>query len=76
MGIGLSGGKDSSVALYLLDNFCKTRGIEIVGLSVDEGIEGYRSESLECAKSICDRLEINHNIFSYKELIGTTYLNF
>ena len=72
VGIGLSGGKDSSVALFLLDKFCKMRGIEIVGLSVDEGIEGYRSESLKCAKSICDRLEINHNIFSYKELIGTT----
>ena len=72
IGIGLSGGKDSCVALYLLNKFCKTRGIEIIGLSVDEGIDGYRSESLDCAKSNCDNLGIDLRIFSYKDLIGTT----
>ena len=72
LGIGLSGGKDSSVALYLLNDYCKDRGIEVIGLSVDEGIENYRSESLLCAKESCDDLKIKLNIFSYKELIGMT----
>jgi len=72
MGIGLSGGKDSSVALFLLNKFCNERGIELIGLSVDEGIENYRSASLDCAKAFCDKLKVRMNIFSYKDLIGMT----
>ena len=30
VGIGLSGGKDSSVALYLLDNFVKLEGLKLL----------------------------------------------
>ena len=59
IGIGLSGGKDSTVALHILKSYVGDRNIEIVGLSVDEGIENYRSESLDCALSECKKLEIN-----------------
>lgn len=72
IGVGLSGGKDSTVAIFLLNQFCKDRNIEIIGLSVDEGIQNYRSESLDCAKNFCDKLGIEINIFSYNELIGMT----
>ena len=70
IGIGLSGGMDSTVALHILKSYVGERDIEIIGLSVDEGIENYRSESLECAASECDKLGINLEIFSYEELIG------
>ena len=70
IGIGLSGGKDSTVALSILSKYCGERDTEIIGLSVDEGIENYRSASLECAKSSCQDLKIHLEIFSYKELIG------
>ena len=70
VGIGLSGGKDSAVALRILNLYCKERETEILGLSVDEGIENYRSESLDCAKFACDELNISLEIFSYKQLIG------
>ena len=58
IGIGLSGGKDSTVALHILKSYVGNRNIEIVGLSVDEGITNYRSKSLECAASECNKLEI------------------
>ena len=70
IGIGLSGGKDSTVALKILKIYCKERDTKIIGLSVDEGIENYRSPSLECAKNVCDKLQVELKVFSYKELIG------
>ena len=72
IGIGLSGGKDSTVALHILKSYVGERDIEIIGLSVDEGIANYRSKSLECAASECKDLGIKLEIFSYKELIGVT----
>ena len=70
IGIGLSGGKDSTVALKILKIYCKERDTKIIGLSVDEGIENYRSPSLECAKNVCNELQVELKVFSYKELIG------
>jgi|TARA_B100001094_G_scaffold118590_1_gene114374 uncharacterized protein (TIGR00269 family) len=70
IGIGLSGGKDSTVALHILKSYIRDRNIEIVGLSVDEGIANYRSKSLECAAAECNSLDIKLEVFSYKELIG------
>ena len=72
IGIGLSGGKDSTVALHILKTYIGERKIEIIGLSVDEGIENYRSKSLKCATDECRKLNIPLEIFSYKELIGMT----
>ncbi len=72
IGIGLSGGKDSMVALNILNMYCNQRETEIVGLSVDEGIENYRSASLDCAKIACDELNVPIEVFSYKQLIGMT----
>ena len=53
-------------------NIIGERKIEIIGLSVDEGIANYRSESLDCAARECKKLGIELEIFSYKELIGVT----
>jgi tRNA(Ile)-lysidine synthase TilS/MesJ len=45
--IGLSGGKDSVVLTQILhDTFERDPRIELVALSIHEGIEGYRDESL------------------------------
>ena len=72
IGIGLSGGKDSTVALHILKKYSDSRGIEIIGLCVDEGIEGYRSESLEYANNHGSELGVEMRVSSYKELIGMT----
>jgi uncharacterized protein (TIGR00269 family) len=71
--VALSGGKDSSVALYVMHKILGNRpDIEIVAVSVDEGIEGYRSNTLEVAKNLTRTLGIRHIIRSFKEAHGVT----
>ncbi|MGB9929875.1 MAG: TIGR00269 family protein [Methanosarcina sp.] len=71
--VALSGGKDSSVALYIMHKILGERpDIEIVAISIDEGIEGYRSHSLETAKELSEKLGIRHVIRSFKEVHGVT----
>jgi uncharacterized protein (TIGR00269 family) len=68
--VGISGGKDSSTLLHLLGKFKEKLGIEVIALSIDEGIEGYRPETLKAASRLCEQLGVKHNIASYKEEIG------
>ena len=71
--IALSGGKDSTVALYVVnDIFADRRNIDIYALTVDEGIQGYRDESIKIAARNCKKLGIEHYIVSFKDLVGKT----
>lgn len=67
----LSGGKDSSVATYLLHAILgPRRDVELVAVTVDEGIAGYRPESVGYAARLCRELGLEHHVLSYKELVG------
>ncbi|NKE36370.1 TIGR00269 family protein [Natronococcus sp. JC468] len=69
--IGLSGGKDSVVLTRILhDTFAEDPRIELVGLTIHEGIEGYRDESVEACVELTDELEIRHELVSYEEEFG------
>lgn len=69
--IGLSGGKDSSTVTVLLhDILAARRDLELVAVTVDEGIEGYRPEGLRHAQELCASLDIEHRTFSYKAAVG------
>jgi uncharacterized protein (TIGR00269 family) len=71
--VALSGGKDSSVVLYVMHKILGNRpDIEIVAISVDEGIAGYRSNTLEVAKNLTGMLGVRHIIRSFKEAHGVT----
>jgi uncharacterized protein (TIGR00269 family) len=73
IGIALSGGKDSIVATWVLDELIsKRKDMELHAITVDEGIEGYRPESLDIAKSFCKDKGIPHHVVSFKELVGWT----
>jgi len=48
--IALSGGKDSILTLHLLNEFEYEFNLELVAISVDEGIEGYRKDGIEIAR--------------------------
>jgi len=51
--VGLSGGKDSVVLTQVLhDTFEDDPRIELVALTIHEGIEGYRDESLEACEEL------------------------
>lgn len=69
--VGVSGGKDSlSLLLVLKHLFERKKTNDIIAITIDEGIAGYRDESLKIVKEFCSRLNIKNEIFSYKELFG------
>ncbi|ABK14366.1 MAG: TIGR00269 family protein [Methanothrix sp.] len=71
--VALSGGKDSSVLLYTLKRiFSHRRDIELIALMVDEGISGYREDTLQNAAALADRLDVPHITLSFREEFGIT----
>jgi uncharacterized protein (TIGR00269 family) len=70
--VGVSGGKDSLTLLHILKKVSKNNNNEIIAITIDEGIEGYRNESLSLVKKFCQEQEILLKIFSYKELFGSS----
>ncbi len=73
LAVAVSGGKDSTVALYLLNKILKKRkDITIKAITVDEGIEGYRPGSIPIAEKISKELGIEWTMLSFKETLGVT----
>jgi uncharacterized protein (TIGR00269 family) len=73
IGIALSGGKDSTVTLYLMHEiFSKRRNIILYAITVDEGIDGYRDTSLPIVRKNCKKLGIEHHVISFQHTIGKT----
>lgn len=71
IGVGLSGGKDSSVALLLLSRILGERKeVDLHAITVDEGIEGYRPQSLDKARRLTRRLGVPHHVISFREEFG------
>lgn len=72
--IGASGGKDSTVLASVLKtlNERHSYGLDLVLLSVDEGIKGYRDDSLETVKRNALQYEMPLQIVGYDELYGWT----
>ena len=71
--VAISGGKDSSVTLFLMHKILsERRNLELTAFTVDEGIEGYRSSGLEKAENLSKTLGIKHEVISYKENYGYT----
>ena len=69
--IGLSGGKDSVVLTQILhETFAEDPRVELVALSIHEGIEGYRDASLDACRELTDDLDIRHETVSYEEEFG------
>jgi uncharacterized protein (TIGR00269 family) len=66
--VGLSGGKDSAVLLeQLVDIFGERPDIEIVGVSVHEGIDPYRDESISAARELCEDLDVTLEVGRYED---------
>ncbi|MEW6035992.1 MAG: TIGR00269 family protein [Candidatus Micrarchaeota archaeon] len=70
--IGLSGGKDSTVLLHSLAELKKDLPLELVAVTIDEGIKGYREKTLAVAKRECERLGIEHQVFRFEAGAGAT----
>lgn len=73
LGVAVSGGKDSIVALHITYGiFSKRANSKIYAITVDEGIKGYRDESIEYVQKYCKKLGIEHHVISFKDIVGTT----
>ena len=72
--IGASGGKDSCVLIEVLNNLNNRLklGLELVLVSIDEGIAGYRDDSLKAVHNHSARLNLPLTILSYDELYNWT----
>jgi uncharacterized protein (TIGR00269 family) len=69
--VGLSGGKDSVVLTHILhDIFERDPRVELVALTIHEGIEGYRDASVEACVELADELGIRHELVTYEEEFG------
>lgn len=70
--LALSGGKDSVATLEILSSFYKRNIIDLIAVTINEGIGNYREEGVEIAKAHCQSLGIEHKIVSFKDIYGTT----
>ncbi|KAK2995124.1 hypothetical protein RJ640_020764 [Escallonia rubra] len=72
--IGASGGKDSTVLAYVMSELNRRHnyGLDLFLLSVDEGITGYRDDSLETVKRNEIQYGLPLKVVSYKDLYGWT----
>lgn len=70
IGIALSGGKDSTSLLHIMNEITKGHGTELYALTIDEGIKGYREESIKNVEKITSELSIPLLVKSYKEFFG------
>ncbi|CAF4117613.1 unnamed protein product, partial [Rotaria magnacalcarata] len=70
--VAASGGKDSTVLAHVLKllNERHSYGLKLVLLSIDEGITGYRDDSLETVKRNQQQYDLPLIILTYKELYG------
>jgi uncharacterized protein (TIGR00269 family) len=70
--VAVSGGKDSLALLDIINQMTKTHNFRIKAITIDEGIPGYRNEALEIVQEYCAKLNVEHKVFSYKELFDLT----
>jgi uncharacterized protein (TIGR00269 family) len=69
--VAISGGKDSAVLLDVLhrieSNFPDS---ELIPVTIDEGIKGYRDEALESAKALAHSLGLKLEVRSFEDIFG------
>ncbi len=70
--VAVSGGKDSLSLLNVLARLYRPRRVQVVAVSVDEGVAGYRDEALRHARSVATELGVKQVVISYKEMFGFT----
>lgn len=66
--VAVSGGKDSLSLLHMMNTIGRKHSSDICAVTIDEGITGYREESLDIVRKFASQLNIEHKVLSYKEL--------
>jgi len=69
--VGLSGGKDSTALLVILSRLLDGwKGASVIAITIDEGIAGYRADTLRAAEALTRQLGVEHHIISFCDLFG------
>ncbi len=71
--IAVSGGKDSMLTLYEMHKiFGRWRDLEILAVTVDEGLGNFRKKCAEIARKYAETLGIHHELITFKDYLGIT----
>ena len=70
--LALSGGKDSTALILVLSHLLPAwENVHLVAITIDEGIAGYRDETVRAADELTVALGIEHHTVSFRELFGS-----
>jgi uncharacterized protein (TIGR00269 family) len=72
IGVAFSGGKDSTALLKVLSSIQDIIPCRFIALTVDEGIEGYRLDTIKAAEDTCQKLGVEHYIIRFSDLFGSS----
>ena len=71
LGVAISGGKDSLTLLRILKKLSEQNPkIKLTAILINEGIEGYRNNTIATAQNFCNKHNIKLNIYSYEGEFG------
>jgi uncharacterized protein (TIGR00269 family) len=69
--VGLSGGKDSTALILLLHGILSTwQDVSLTAITIDEGIAGYRDDTIHAAEQLTKFLGLEHRIISFSDMFG------
>jgi len=67
IGVGISGGKDSTTLLHVLNKLKNRLGVSLHPILIDEGIQGYRKSGIEAAEESCRSLGLELTTASFNQ---------
>jgi len=70
VGVAVSGGKDSLTMLSILHSLSDKLDLELQAILIDEGIAGYREETIKRARRFCKKLGVPLSTVSFKDRLG------
>jgi len=68
--VAVSGGKDSAALLFCLHRILSGQEVELVAITVDEGIAGYRDDTIQAAQTIARQLGVEQHMVSFRKEYG------
>lgn len=69
--VALSGGKDSTALILLLHKLLSSwKDVSLIAITIDEGIAGYRDDTIHAAEDLMKCLGVEHLIISFADLFG------